>query len=102
MAGFWQPGEACGVTVAVLLFLVLQVLVTLTQYFLTELIGGVVKVALSPPTGLVVSGAMPSNHWKCGSVPLTITCSVVTPLGGTVVSDGCWVMLMTWQGGPLP
>ena len=62
IAGAWQFGGACGVTVAVLLFFELQVLLILTQYFLTDVIGGVVNVLLSLPTGFVVSGAVPSYH----------------------------------------
>src|ERR1051325_3128689 len=68
-AGCWvtcggvHSGGACGVTVAVLLSTVLQLLVTRTQYFFTELMGGVVKVALvAPETGLEVSGFTPSYH----------------------------------------
>ena len=39
-----------------------QALVTRTQYFLTVVMGGVVKVLLSVPTGVCVMGLTPSNH----------------------------------------
>src|SRR5437016_2408135 len=69
--------DTCGVMVAVLLSTLLQLLVTRTQYFLTELMGGVVKVLLvAPLIGTDVSGFTPSYHWKLGLVPLTRTCSV--------------------------
>ena len=70
-AGCWvictgtQLGGVVGVMVAVLLSAepaVVQALVTRTQYFLTVVTGGVVKVLLSLPTGWEVSGLTPSYH----------------------------------------